>query len=56
MAVGLVEAPAMIYSWIVLRRDRLLDLREEFLFIAAIAVGAGISYLASETLLSVLGY
>jgi lipopolysaccharide exporter len=54
IAVGLVEGPAMIYSWVVLRRAGLLDLREEFLFIAVIAFGAGVGYVVSRVLLSIL--
>jgi O-antigen/teichoic acid export membrane protein len=54
IAVGLVELPAMLYSWSILRRDRLLDLREEFLFLGVIGLSAGLSYAISQALLSVL--
>ena len=43
-AVGLLEVPSMFYSWIILRRARVLDLRQELLFIAAVAVGAAVAY------------
>lgn len=54
LAVGLVEVPAMLYSWAYLRRAGLLDLRQEFLFIATIGVGAAISFVISRALMSLL--
>jgi len=50
-AVGLVEVPAMFYCWFLLRRGGVLDLREEFSFIALIAAGAAIGFLGGAQLL-----
>jgi lipopolysaccharide exporter len=53
-AVGLVEVPAMLYSWVVLQRAKVLNLREELLFVVVMGVGALLSYAISTELLSVL--
>lgn len=37
--VGLIEVPALLYSWYVLRREKLLNLREECIYLA-IAFGS----------------
>ena len=50
-AVGLMEVPAMIYSWLLLRRIRVLDLREELLFLGLVALGATIGFLAATEVL-----
>ena len=51
-AVGLIEVPAMLFCWILLRRLHVLDLRQELLFIALIAAGAAIGFFGgSEALL-----
>ena len=51
-AVGLVEVPAMIYSWFVLRRLGVLNLREELAFLATAAAGGLIGYLVAAEALS----
>jgi lipopolysaccharide exporter len=43
-AVGLMEAPAMLYSWIVLRRAGVLRIREELLFVLMVVIGAAAAY------------
>jgi O-antigen/teichoic acid export membrane protein len=50
-AVGLIEVPAMLYTWLLLRKAGVLDLREELLFLALVAVGAAIGLaIATEAL------
>jgi O-antigen/teichoic acid export membrane protein len=51
-SVGLMEVPAMLYSWFVLRRLGVLDLREELAYLAAAASGATIGYLCASAALS----
>jgi O-antigen/teichoic acid export membrane protein len=55
VAVGFVEVPALALSWMVLRRDGLLNLREEALFVSAIIGGALAAYGVSETILAISG-
>ncbi|MFL6727725.1 MAG: oligosaccharide flippase family protein [Sphingomicrobium sp.] len=43
-SVGLIEVPAMLYSWVVLRRAGILDMREELLFLGALAVAAAAAF------------
>ena len=43
-AVGLIEVPAMLYSWLLLHRIRVLNLREELLFIALVIAGAAVGF------------
>ena len=50
-AVGLIELPAMLYSWPLLRRHGVLDLREELSYLAIIAVGAAIGFLGGNGIL-----
>jgi O-antigen/teichoic acid export membrane protein len=38
-AVGLIEVPAMLYSWLLLRRVDVLDIRKELLFLGLLAAG-----------------
>ena len=50
-AVGLVEVPAMLYCWLLLRRLDVLDMREELIFLGLVAAGAAIGWLVgTETL------
>jgi lipopolysaccharide exporter len=44
-AIGLIEVPAMVYSWSVLRRIGVLDLREELTFVSLVAAGTIIGWL-----------
>jgi lipopolysaccharide exporter len=43
-SVGLIEVPAMVYSWVVLRRAGVLDMREELLFLAVLAIAAAAAF------------
>jgi O-antigen/teichoic acid export membrane protein len=43
-SVGLLEAPAMLYSWLLLRRKHVLDLRQELLFVAMVIFGAAVAF------------
>ena len=50
-AIGLIEVPALVYCWIQLRNADVFKLHEEALFLALVALGAGIGWLvASEAL------
>jgi O-antigen/teichoic acid export membrane protein len=53
-AVGLVEIPAMLFSWSILHRAKVLKLREEFLFIAVVGLSAAASYAGSRAILSIV--
>ncbi len=44
-ALGLMEVPAMLYCWLLLRRVGVLDLREELTFVGLVATGAAIGWL-----------
>jgi lipopolysaccharide exporter len=46
-AIGLMEIPAVILKWTLLYRLRLLDLRQEFMFLGAGAVGIGVGMVGS---------
>lgn len=46
-AVGLLEVPSMLYCWVVLHWVKVLDLREELLFVAAVALGAACTFAIS---------
>ncbi|MFL6758748.1 oligosaccharide flippase family protein [Sphingomonas sp.] len=50
-AVGLVEAPTMLVSWILLRKFNMLNLREEFLYLGLVAAGAAIGYVGTTEIL-----
>jgi O-antigen/teichoic acid export membrane protein len=43
-SVGMVEVPALVYSWILLRRINVLDIREEFSLLAVIFAGVAIGW------------
>ena len=50
-AVGLIEVPALFYSWWLLRRFGVLDMRQEGEFIAFILAGAAVGFLGGRQLL-----
>jgi O-antigen/teichoic acid export membrane protein len=50
-AVGLIEVPAMLYSWVLLRRIHILKLREELFLLALVCAGAAIGALVGTELL-----
>jgi hypothetical protein len=49
--MGLIEVPATLYCWTLLRRIGLFDLREELSFLALVAAGAAVGYLAGAGVL-----
>jgi hypothetical protein len=50
-AVGLVEAPTMLVSWILLRKFNMLNLRQEFLYLGLVAAGAAVGYAGTTEIL-----
>jgi lipopolysaccharide exporter len=50
-AVGLIEVPAMLCSWILLRKIGVFDLRQELLPLVATAAGAAIGFLGATEVL-----
>ena len=50
-AVGLIEAPALLFSWVLLRRADVLNMREELLYLGLIAGGAAIGLAGATELL-----
>jgi O-antigen/teichoic acid export membrane protein len=54
LAVGLMEAPALVMKWVRLRMAGLLDIREELLFLAAGLAGTGCGFVAAGTIMRVL--
>ena len=50
-AMGLMEVPAMLYCWLLLRRIDVLDLREELAFMGLVASGAAIGWLGATEIL-----
>jgi lipopolysaccharide exporter len=50
-AVGLIEVPAMLCSWLLLRKVGVLDLRQELSFLALVAAGAAIGFLGGSEVL-----
>ena len=40
VAVGTIEVPAMLYSWLFLHRMKILRIREELMFLALLGLGA----------------
>jgi O-antigen/teichoic acid export membrane protein len=52
-AVGLVEVPATIFNWVLLRKAGVLNLREELSSIALIAAGAAIGVFGSTMILRI---
>jgi O-antigen/teichoic acid export membrane protein len=53
-AVGLIEVPAMIFNWVLLRKVGVLNLREEMLNIGVIASAALIAFLGSSVVLGLI--
>jgi len=47
LAVGLMEAPALVVKWLRLRLAGLLDMREELLFLAVGLAGVGSGWLGT---------
>jgi O-antigen/teichoic acid export membrane protein len=43
-AFGAIEIPAMLYSWVLLKRHNVLRMREELLFLAIMALGAALGF------------
>jgi len=50
LAVGLMEAPALVMKWVSLRFAGLLDMREELLFLAAGLAGTGCGFIGTRVL------
>ncbi|WP_341632047.1 oligosaccharide flippase family protein [Sphingomonas agri] len=50
-AVGLIEVPAMLYSWVLLRRMAVLRIGEELTILGLICAGAAIGFLCSTEIL-----
>jgi O-antigen/teichoic acid export membrane protein len=53
-AVGLIEVPALIYSWTELRRVRILNMRHEMGYLAVVAAGVLLGFAVSRAGLFVL--
>ena len=53
-AVGLVEVPAMFYCWFLLRRLRVLDLRQELAYLALVASGVAIGWFGGISVLALV--
>lgn len=51
VAVGTIEVPAMLYSWLLLHRMGVLRIREELLFLALLTIGTAIGFAVSTTAL-----
>ena len=50
-AIGLMEVPATIYCWVLLRRIGVLELRNELAFLGIVAAGAAIGWAGGSELL-----
>jgi O-antigen/teichoic acid export membrane protein len=50
-AMGLIEVPAMLYCWLLLRRIGVLDLKEELAYLGLVAAGAAIGWLGGTEIL-----
>jgi O-antigen/teichoic acid export membrane protein len=50
-AIGTIEVPAMLYSWLLLHRIGILRMREELLFLALVLAGAAIGFAVSSAAL-----
>jgi lipopolysaccharide exporter len=50
-AVGLIEVPALVFSWLLLRKVGVLDIRQELLLLAIVAAGAAIGFSAGGAIL-----
>lgn len=55
-AIGLIEVPAMLYCWLLLRRFDVLDLREELAFLGLFGAGTLVGWLASSALLKLFPF
>ena len=53
-AIGLIEVPAMLYCWLLLRRFHVLDLREELAFLSLVGAGALVGWLVGGAVLNLL--
>jgi lipopolysaccharide exporter len=53
-AVGLLEVPALIYTWLILREAHILDMRQELRYLATVTTGAASAYLISRACLYAL--
>jgi O-antigen/teichoic acid export membrane protein len=51
VAVGTIEVPTMLYSWLLLHRMGVLRIREELLFLALLTIGTAIGFAVSTTAL-----
>ncbi len=54
-AVGLLEAPALAYSWLWLHKARILRMRYELLYLGVVCVGAILGTVVSRLGLQILG-
>jgi len=50
-AIGLMEIPAMIYCWLLLRRIDVFNLRAELSYLGLVAAGAAIGWLGGSAIL-----
>jgi lipopolysaccharide exporter len=50
-AIGLIEVPAMLYCWLLLRRANVLDLRNELAYLGLVAAGAAVGWLGGTEIL-----
>jgi O-antigen/teichoic acid export membrane protein len=50
-AVGLIEVPALLYSWLLLRKVEVLDLRQELTLIALVCAGVALGFLGASEIL-----
>lgn len=53
-AVGLIEVPATLFNWVLLRKAGVLNLREELLYILLLAAGALIGFAGGSVILRLL--
>jgi len=53
-AVGLIEVPATLFNWVLLRRVGVLNLREELSYIGLLAAGALIGFLGGTVVLRLI--
>jgi O-antigen/teichoic acid export membrane protein len=50
-SVGMIEVPALFYSWFLLRKIGVLDIREELLLLTSVAAGAAIGWIGATEIL-----
>ena len=55
VAVGMIEVPALLYSWYKLRQNGVLSLRHEFVYLGTIVCGAAIAGACTWLLLGLAG-